>query len=103
MMHLKYMRYTDNIDKYLQNSPNPMIKHCLLKKGRGDNMDKIGIKITSVGKFSVCSYKNDEKRLYSLDFGVDEGMAYCTSTNWKMLAYRCKHLFYSFNKFIAWV
>lgn len=38
------MRYTDNIDKYLQNSPNPMIKHCLLKKGRGDNMDKIGIK-----------------------------------------------------------
>ena len=63
------MRYADNVDEYLQNQPHPMIRHCPLKKGLGENMDNARIRVTSVGEFSVCYYKNGEKLIYSLDFG----------------------------------
>ena len=89
------MRYADNVDEYLQNRPHPMIRHCVLKKGLGENMDNAGIRITSVGKFSVCYYKNGEKQIYNLDFGDDERMPYCS-------AYPCKHFFAVFKKFQAW-
>ena len=78
MMCSKYMRYADNVDEYLQNRPHPMIRHCLLKKGLGENMDSTGIRITSVGKFSICYYKNGEQRIYNLDFGDDDRIPYCS-------------------------
>ena len=91
------MRYADNVGEYLQNRPHPMIRHCLLKKGLGENMDNTGIKITSVGKLSVYYYKNGEKRIHNLDFSDDERMPYCSCPCWKMLGYPCRH-FLQFSK-----
>ena len=65
-------------------------------------MDSTGIRITSVGKFSICYYKNGEKRIYNLDFVDDERMPYCSCPDWKMSAYPCKHFFVVFKKFWAW-
>ena len=95
------MRYAGNIDEYLQNRPHPMIKHCLLKKGLQENMDNTGIRITNVGKISVCYYKNSEKRIYNLHFGDDERIPYCSCPDWKISAYPCKHFFAVFKKFPA--
>ena len=102
MICSKYMRYADNVGEYLQNRPHPMIRQCLLKKGLGENMDNTGIRITSLGKFSVCYYKKGEKQIYNLDFGDDERMPYCSCPDWKMSAYPCKHFFAVFKKFQAW-
>ena len=71
MMCSKYMRFADNVDEYFQNQPHPMIRHYVLKKGLGKNMDNTGIRI--IRKFSICFYKNGENRIYNLDFG-DERM-----------------------------
>ena len=71
MMCSKYMRFADNVDEYFQNQPHPMIRHCVLKKVLGENMDNTGIRI--IRKFSICFYKNGENRIYNLDFG-DERM-----------------------------
>ena len=95
------MRYAGNIDEYLQNRPHPMIRHCLLKKGLQENMDNTGIRITNVGKFSVCYYKKSEKRIYNLHFGDDERIPYCSCPDWKISAYLCKHFFAVFKKFPA--
>ena len=81
------MRYADKVDEYLENRPHPIIRHCRLKKGRGENMDNTGIRITSVGKFSVCYYKNGEKQIYNLGFGDDERMPCCSFPDWK-----CRHI-----------
>ena len=72
-----------------------------MKKGLGENMDNTGIRITSVGKFSVCYYKNGENRIYNLDFGDCERMPYCYCPDWKMSSYPCKHFFAVFKKFPA--
>ena len=69
----KYTRFADNVDEYFQNRPHPMIRHCLLKKGLGENTDNTGIRTISVRKVSICFYKNGEKQIYNLDFG-DERM-----------------------------
>ena len=96
------MRYADKVDEYLENRPHPIIRHCRLKKGLGENMDNTGIRITSVGKFSVCYYKNGEKQIYNLGFGDDERMPCCSFPDWKMSSYPCKHFFAVFKKFPAW-
>ena len=90
------MRFADNVDEYFQNQPHPMIRHCVLKKGLGENMDNTGIRI--IRKFSICFDKNGENRIYNLDFG-DERMP---CPDWKMSAYPCKHFFAVFKKFPAW-
>ena len=57
MMCSKYMRYREEIDEYLQNRPHPLIRHCLLKKNIGENMDLTGIRITTTGKFPLFTIK----------------------------------------------
>ena len=65
-------------------------------------MDNTGIRITSVGKFSIYYYKNGVKRIYNYDFSDDERMPYCSCPDWKMSAYPCKHFFAVFKKYPAW-
>ena len=74
MMCSKYMRYGEEIDEYLQNRPHPLIRHCLLKKNLGENLDLTGIRVTATGKFSVVYYKDGQRRHYNVDFGSDETM-----------------------------
>ena len=95
------MHYADNVDEYLQNRPHPMIMLCLLKRGLGEKMDNTGIKITNVGKFSACYYKNSGKQISNLYFRGNERIPYCSCPDWKMSAYPCKHFFAVFKKFTA--
>ena len=57
MMCSKYMCYSDNVDGYLQNRSHPMIRHCLLKKSPGENMDNAGIRITRAENFLYANTK----------------------------------------------
>ena len=102
MMCSKYMRYGEEIDEYLQNRPHPLIRHCLLKKNLGENLDSTGIRVTATGKFSVIYYRDGQRRLYNVDFGNDETMPSCSCPDWKMSAYPCKHFFAIFKKYASW-
>ena len=96
------MRYGEEIDEYLQNRPHPLIRHCLLKKNLGENLDLTGIRVTATGKFSVVYYKDGQRRHYNVDFGSDETMPSCSCPDWKMSAYPCKHFFAIFKKYASW-
>ena len=96
------MRYGEEIDEYLQNRPHPLIRHCLLKKNLGENLDLTGIRVTATGKFSVVYYKDGQRRHYNVDFGSDETMLSCSCPDWKMSAYPCKYLFEIFKKYASW-
>ena len=48
-----YMRYGEEIDEYLQNRPRPLIRHCLLKKNLGENLDLTGIRVTATDSFQL--------------------------------------------------
>ena len=63
--------YGEEIDEYLQNRPHPLIRHCLLKKNLGENLDLTGIRVTATGKFSVIYYRDGQRRLYNVDSGSD--------------------------------
>ena len=102
MMCSKYMRYGKEIDEYLPNRPHPLIRHCLLKKNLGENLDLTGIRVTATGKFSIIYYKDRQRRLYNVDFGSDETMQSCSCPDWKMSAYPCKHFFTIFKKYASW-
>ena len=78
MMCSKYMRYGEEIDEYLQNRPHPLIRHCLLKKNLGENLDLTGICVTVTRKFSVIYYKDGHRKNYNVDFGSDETMSSCS-------------------------
>ena len=102
MMCSKYMRYREEIDEYLQNRPHPLIRHCLLKKNIGENMDLTGIRVTTTGKFFIIYYKDGQRRLYNVDFGSDETMPSCSCPGWKMSAHPCKHFSAIFKKYTSW-
>ena len=104
MMCSKYMRYGEEMDEYLQTRPHPLIRHFLLKKNLGENLDLTEIRVTATGKFSIFSiiyYKDRQRRLYNVDFGSDETMPSCSCPDWKMSAYRCKHFFAIFKKYAS--
>ena len=102
MMSSAYMRYADDIDNSLKNQPHQMVKHCLLKKSLGENLDPTGIKVEGIGKFSIKYYKNNEERNYNVSFSDDDNMPNCSCPDWKSSAYPCKHFFAIFKKFPCW-
>ena len=102
MMCSKYMRYGEEIDEYLQNRPHPLIRHCLLKKNLGENLDLTGICVTGTGKLSIIYYKDGQWGLYNVDFGSDETMPSCSCPDWEMSAHPCKHFFAIFKKYASW-
>ena len=86
MMNSKYMRYANEIDKYLINRPRQVVNHCLLKKNLEENLDSTSIKMHGVGKFSIQYFSNGIQKFHSLDFGDDDNMPSCTCYSWKSSA-----------------
>ena len=64
-------------------------------------MDLNRVRVTAAGKFSIIYYKDNQRRLYNLDFGSDETMPSCSCPDWKMSAYPCKHFFAIFKKYAS--
>ena len=64
-------------------------------------MDLNRICVAATGKFSIIYYKDDQRRLYNLDFGSDETMPSCSFPDWKMSAYPCKHFLAIFKKYAS--
>ena len=73
------------------------------KKNLGENLDIIGIIVTTTRKFAVINRRDAQNRLYNVDyFGNDKTMPSCSCPDWKMLAYSCKHFFAIFKKYASW-
>ena len=65
-------------DEYLQNRPRPLVRHCLLKKNLGENLNLTGIRVTTTGNFLVVYYKDGQRSHYDVDFGSYETMPSCS-------------------------
>ena len=73
------------------------------KKNLGENLDMIGIIVTTTRKFAVIYRRDAQKRLYNVDyFGNGKTMPSSSCPDWKMLAYSCKHFFAIFKKYASW-
>ena len=102
MMNKKYMRYADEIEGYLENRPRAMVKHCLIKKSLGENLDTTGIKMIDMGRFIISYYDDGQRKEYYVEFGDDENMPSCTCPSWRSSAFPCKHFFAIFKAIPSW-
>ena len=78
-----------------------MIRHCLAKKNKAENMDTTGIKNLGNGMFFIKYYNNAAWKTSQVNFGDDESIPSCTCYSWRTSAYPCKHFFAIFTKFPA--
>ena len=94
-MSSKYMRYSDDIDDWMIDRPQPILKHCLVKKSLAGNLEVTGITVEGSGKFSLRYCKD-------IDFGDKNKMPSCTCMDWKRSCYPCKYFFIVFKKYPCW-